>query len=130
MGTQRATRTTRTTTPTATTTTSTTTKTTTTTIRTTTTTTTTTKTTTATIPTTPFTTTSTATEIQKLESTGAKDFSHLNADKCGTQTKLSLRITFGRSALPGQFPWAASLQYRRKPGGRAIFLCGGALISS
>ena len=30
------------------------------------------------------TTTSTATEIQKLESR-AKDFSHLNADKCGTQ---------------------------------------------
>jgi len=47
-----------------------------------------------------------------------------------SQTKLSLRITFGRSAIGGQFPWAASLQYRRKAGGRGIPLCGGALISS
>merc|ERR1711936_1057139 len=76
--------------------------------------------------TTPFTTTSTTEKGSQApeDEPRSADFSHLNSASCGTQTKLSLRVTFGRSALGGQFPWAASLQYRRKPGGRGIPLCG------
>merc|ERR1712115_561671 len=57
------------------------------------------------------------------------DFSHLNSPVCGTRTALTTRITLGQTAVSGQFPWAASLQYRRSPGGRAVPLCGGALVS-
>lgn len=80
--------------------------------------------------TTPFTTTVSGPPPSERPTAGPKDYSHLNSAECGTRTALTLRITFGQDASPGQFPWAASLQYRRRAGGRAVPLCGGALVSS
>merc|ERR1711936_827502 len=57
----------------------------------------------------------------------APDFSQLNHPKCGTRTALNFRVTLGRSAGQGQFPWVAALIYTR--GQLALPLCGATLIS-
>jgi len=57
----------------------------------------------------------------------AQDFSKLNHLKCGTRTALNFRVTLGRSAGQGQFPWVAALIYTR--GQLALPLCGATLIS-
>ena len=40
---------------------------------------------------------------------------------------LATRISLGRTARAGQFPWLAALVYRNGRGGAAV-LCGGALV--
>ena len=57
------------------------------------------------------------------------DFSALNARGCGAVADLATRITLGRTARAGQFPWLAALVYRNGRGGAAV-LCGGALVIS
>merc|ERR1719336_2486525 len=49
----------------------------------------------------------------------APDFSKLIHPKCGIRTALNFRVTLGRSAGQGQFPWVAALIYTR-----TISLCG------
>jgi len=57
----------------------------------------------------------------------APDFSRLNHPKCGTRTALNFRVTLGRSASQGQFPWVAALIYTR--GQLSLPLCGATLVS-
>merc|ERR1712233_279127 len=57
----------------------------------------------------------------------APDFSRLNHPKCGTRAALNFRVTFGRSASQGQYPWVAALIYTR--GRLSLPLCGATLIS-
>merc|ERR1711936_238447 len=57
----------------------------------------------------------------------APDFSQLNHPKCGTRTALNFRVTLGRSAGQGQFPWVVALIYTR--GQLSLPLCGATLIS-
>jgi len=74
-------------------------------------------------------TTTATTTTTTIPSTAKSRFSKLNAKNCGIRTNLKFRITFGKTASTGEFPWVASLIYKNQRG-RAIPLCGGALVSN
>ena len=58
-----------------------------------------------------------------------QNFSSINSPKCGVRTSLNFRITFGETAVNGQFPWVVSLIYKNRRR-IAIPLCGGVLVSN
>jgi secreted trypsin-like serine protease len=53
----------------------------------------------------------------------------INHQKCGITP--ASKITGGKEAAIGQYPWIALLQYKSKVGDSEMpFLCGGSLISA
>jgi len=88
--------------------------------------TTTTSTTTSATTTTETSTVTSTTEVLALAS--VSNYSRINDPECGVRTSLRFRITLGKTALDGQFPWIAALIYKNQRG-VSVPLCGGTLVS-
>jgi len=86
-------------------------------------------TTTVTTATTSTTTTTKSTTVKSTTTEVSRsNYSIINDPECGVRTSLRFRITLGKTALDGQFPWIAALIYKNARG-VSVPLCGGTLVS-